>query len=210
MSAASAKSIWCGNGPLILASRSTARRDLLSSCGIEAELHPADLDERAIEIADRIRGAVPAHIARRLAAEKARLVSSRLPQHHVLGADQVLVFKDRSWAKPHDRMEAALRLEALAGSHHVLVSAAAVACDGVVLYEAAEIAALRMRALSKVEIDTYLDLVGNEALTSVGGYRIEGLGRLLFDGAEADHAVILGLPLSSLLGYFRSAGLIRL
>ena len=82
-------------GPLILASRSPARRDLLSSCGIEAELYPADLDERASK-PRTVKGAVPAHIARRLAAEKARLVSSRMPQRHVLGADQVLAFEDRA------------------------------------------------------------------------------------------------------------------
>ena len=201
---------WIGASPLVLASRSTARRDLLLSCGIVPELTAADVDERALETELTARGALPSVIARRLAGAKADLVSRSLPGRHVLGADQVLAFQDRSWAKAEDRGDAASRLNRLAGHTHYLVSACAVARDGALLYEATEIAEMRMRELSGTEIKTYLDLAGSDALGSVGCYRIEGLGRLLFEGVSSDHAVILGLPLASVLRYFRSAGLIGL
>jgi septum formation protein len=156
------------------------------------------------------RGALPSVIARRLAGAKANLVSRSLPGRHVLGADQVLAFEDRSWAKAKDRDDASFRLNRLAGHTHYLVSAVAVARDGALLYEATEIAELRMRDLTSSEIKTYLDLAGGDVLGSVGCYRIEGLGRLLFESVPSDHAVILGLPLASVLRYFRSASLIGL
>jgi septum formation protein len=182
----------------------------LSSCGIEPELLPTDIDERALEAEFAVRGALPSVIVRQLAAAKASRVSLSVSGRHVLGADQALAFEDRCCSKARDREEVARRLARLAGRHHYLASACAVAQDGVLLYESIEIAEMRMRTLSSAEIDTYLDLVGDEALASVASYRIEGVGRLLFENVDADHAVILGLPLAGLLRYFRSAGLIRL
>ena len=66
-----------------------------------------------------------------------------------------------------------------------------------------------MRNLSKAEITAYLETVGEKVLTSVGAYQVEGLGRLLFRRIDGDHAAILGLPLTSLLAYFRACGLVR-
>ena len=210
MSTRASGSLWLGKDALVLASRSSARRLMLSACGIEAELVPADLDERSVEAEAAGKGALPAAIARLLAAAKARSVSVRLPSRLVLGADQVLAFEDRCWAKPRSRAEAASHLTSLAGREHRLVSACAIARDGLLLYEAIEIAELRMRELTAREIDDYLDIIGDEALASVGSYRIEGIGRLLFDRVDADQAVILGLPLAGLARYFRSVGLTRL
>jgi septum formation protein len=200
---------WAGEEPLIMASRSVARQTLLSGCGIEAELRPADLDERGLEAEEAARGALPAIVARRLAGEKARSVSLQAPRRFVLGADQVLAFEDRCWAKAADRNEAASRLARLSGRSHQLISACAIAREGLLLYEGLEIAEMHMRDLSQDEIRSYLDIVGDQALASVGAYQIEGVGRLLFDQVDADHAAILGLPLGGLLGYLRSAALIR-
>ena len=193
---------------MILASRSLARRSLLHGCGIEAEPAMADIDERAIEARETRRGALPCTVARHLAAEKALVVSRRSPGRFVLGADQVLAFEDRCCAKAATLAEAASRLAELAGKSHRLVSACAIARDGALLFEAAETAELHMRDLSPEEIRAYLEFVGEEVLASVGAYQVESLGRLLFERIDGDHAVILGLPLSRLLSYLRSAGLV--
>jgi septum formation protein len=200
--------VWIGEENLILASRSLARQNLLSSLGIEAEPMAPDIDERGIEAREMGRGALPCIIARRLAARKALAVSLRSPRRFVLGADQVLAFEHRCFAKPTTRAEAALRLAQLAGHRHQLVSACALARDGALLFEAVETAELHMRDLRKAEIQAYLETVGDEVLASVGAYRIESVGRLLFERIDGDQAVILGLPLSSLLRYLRSAGLL--
>jgi septum formation protein len=200
--------VWRGGENLILASRSLARRSLLHGCGIEAEPVMADIDERAIEARQTRRGALPCTVARHLAAEKALVVSRRSPGRFVLGADQVLAFEDRCCAKAATLAEAASRLAELAGKSHRLISACAIARDGALLFEAAETAELHMRDLSPEEIRAYLEFVGEEVLASVGAYQVESLGRLLFERIDGDHAVILGLPLSSLLSYLRSAGLV--
>ena len=202
--------LWAGDKPLILASRSATRRELLAGFGIFAELVPADLDERAVESQESARGASVAALARRLAAAKAVAVSAGVPGRWVLGGDQILAFEDRPLAKSSDVAAAAARLRQLAGRTHRLVSACAIARDGSVLFEALDTAELRMRALSDVEIATYLEVAGEEVLSSVGAYRIEGIGRLLFDRISGEHATILGLPLGALLAYLRHAGLMRL
>ncbi len=209
MRRAAAGAVWAGEEALILASRSSTRLKLLASCGINAEVVAADVDERAIEADGLRRGALPCVIARQLAAQKAQAISRRSPGRLVLGADQVLAFEDRCLAKSATLAQAASRLAALAGKSHRLVSACALARDGALVFEAAETAELEMRKLSKAEIAAYLDIVGEEVLTSVGAYQAEGLGRLLFERIDGDHAVILGLPLMSLLAYLRSRGLVR-
>jgi septum formation protein len=78
------------------------------------------------------------------------------------------------------------------------------------VFEAIGIANLHLRALGPIDIETYLDIAGSHALTSVGAYRIEGVGQLLFDSVEGDQATVIGLPLSRLLAYFRAKKLIRL
>ncbi len=52
-------------------------------------------------------------------------------------------------------------------------------------------------------LDAYLEAEGEAVLSSVGAYRIEGLGMQLFDAMEGEHSAILGLPLTPLLGYLR-------
>jgi septum formation protein len=200
--------LWAGEQPLILASRSEARRDLLAAFGIQAELMPADLDERAIEAQEG--SACGVALARRLAAAKAMAVSARAPGRLVLGGDQILSFKDRSLAKSADLEAAAARLRLLAGQTHRLISACAVARDGHLLFEAIDTAELSMRRLTDSEFETYLAVAGKAVLASVGAYRIESVGRLLFDRIEGEHATILGLPLGGLIRYLRSAGLMRL
>jgi septum formation protein len=65
-----------------------------------------------------------------------------------------------------------------------------------------------MRAFSDDFLEFYLDRLGPDVVTSVGGYKLEGLGIQLFDSIEGDYFAILGLPLLPLLGFLRSEGAI--
>jgi septum formation protein len=60
--------------------------------------------------------------------------------------------------------------------------------------------------LSAVAIDAYLAAIGDQAMASVGGYQVEGLGVRLFEKIEGDHSTILGLPLLPLLARLRTVG----
>jgi nucleoside triphosphate pyrophosphatase len=196
--------LWQG-GPLVLASKSSARRALLDAAGIPVVVEPADIDERAAEA-----GAPDAKTAAViLARTKAAAVAKRRPNELVLGADQTLDLDGRRFSKPKSIAGAREQLAALAGRTHLLHSAAAVARGSEILFETVATARLTMRPLDGKALDAYFAAVGSDATTSVGAYRLEGLGVHLFDKIEGDHFTILGLPLLSLLAYFRGAGLAR-
>src|SRR5216684_2306746 len=200
--------LWRGKYPLILASQSRARRQLLSNAGIDFEAVAAEIDERAVQQASSL--SAPAEIAGLLAREKALSVSMRRPGRFVVGADQTLALGMRLFSKPADRAQAAGQLCALAGRIHELHSAVAVARDGKILFETVTIARMTMRQLGEAEIDAYLDQAGEAVTSSVGAYQLEGLGVHLFERIEGDHFTILGLPLLPLLAFLRSERLLAL
>jgi septum formation protein len=199
-------SLWRGAAPLLLASKSAARRAVLKAAGIPFESRDAMIDERVVEAPLRQAGAGAAAVARELARKKALAVSTREPGRLVLGADQTLALGDRLFSKPGDRAAARAQLAALQGETHELHSAICVARDDRVLFEAGPVARLTLRPLSADFIEAYLDAAGEVVLGSVGAYQIEGLGIHLVERIEGEHSVILGLPLPPLLAYLRAEG----
>jgi septum formation protein len=194
-------SLWLAEQPLVLASRSVARRSLLEAAGIPTEVRAVDIDERAVEA--RAGDLGPSQVANLLAETKARAAAANWPGRVVLGADQTLALNTRRFNKPDDRASARDQLRALAGHSHELHSAVVVAFDQDVLFASVQSARLTMRPMSDQFIETYLDAVGPQALTSVGSYQLEGLGIHLFERIEGDHFTILGLPLLPLLTFLR-------
>ncbi len=199
-------SLWRGKYPLILASQSRARQILLANAGIAFEAVAAEINERAVQQASSL--SAPGDIAARLAREKALSVSMHQPGKFVIGADQTLALGTRLFSKPASRAQAAEQLRMLAGRSHELHSAVAVARDGKILFEGADVARMTMRRLGETEIEVYLDEAGAAVTTSVGAYQLEGLGVHLFERIEGDHFTILGLPLLPLLAFLRSERLL--
>lgn len=198
--------IWRGKDPLVLASQSSARRTLLGNADLSFEAVPADIDERAIQQKSGL--LKPGEIAGLLAREKALFISAKMPDRHVVGADQTLALGLRLFSKPAGRIQAAEQLNALAGETHELHSAVVVARGGAILFSEVAVARMTMRPLSRDEIRTYLDAAGESVTTSVGAYQLEGLGLHLFERIEGDHFTILGLPLLPLLAFLRGQGLL--
>lgn len=201
-------SVWRGAEPLILASQSLARRQLLANAGITFDAMPADIDERGIQEKSGL--TAPGEIAALLAEQKAAFISLRHPGRYVLGADQTLALGDRMFSKPTGREQAAEQLAALAGRTHELHSALAVVCDGATLFSNVSVAHMTMRKLDAAAINAYLDAAGDKVTTSVGAYQLEGLGVHLFELIEGDHFTILGLPLLPLLSFLRGEEMITI
>ena len=198
--------LWLAARPLVLASKSAARRALLEAAGVAIEIKPAAIDERAVEAGAGMAGA--GEVAALLAREKAKAAAAANPDRIVVGADQTLALGARRFSKAADRAAARKQLQALRGQTHTLHSAVAVVRAGEVVFEHVDAAHLTMRAFSDAFLESYLDTVGDAALASVGGYQLEAAGIQLFERVEGDHFTVLGLPLLPLLAYLRQAGLL--
>lgn len=198
--------LWRGGAPLVLASRSSARRKLLASTQIPFQFCNSGIDERAIEAPLRAEGATGTGIAEHLARAKAQAVAERMPERLVLAADQTLTIEGKVLTKPADRVAAVAQLELLSGKTHELHSAFCLVRSGKVLFEAVPVARLSVRPLSPSFIETYLTRTGDTVFSSVGAYRFEELGIHLFETIEGDYTTVLGLPLLPLLAFLRARG----
>lgn len=193
---------------IVLASGSQFRKTILMNAGLDLEIVPAEIDERAVEAPLQDSGASPEDVALILAEAKALEVSERKPGAVVLGCDQTMSLGDEVFHKPAD-MEAARRhLLKLSGKTHHLNSAAVLARDGEVLWRHVGTASLTMRDLDPAFIGRHLARVGPKALLSVGAYQIEGEGIQLFEKIEGDYFTIVGVPLLATLAELRRLGAI--
>ncbi|UZF91206.1 Maf family protein [Bosea sp. NBC_00550] len=198
--------LWLEAEPLILASGSSTRRDMLAAAGIPVEVLKPGIDERAVEH-PLVEKKVPAdQVAAALACAKALAVSHDRPGRLVLAADQTLTCDGIAFHKPVDSFAAAEQIAALAGRTHELHSAFVLARNGAPIAEGRETARLTMRSLDSDFIGLYVETVGPGVLSSVGGYQLEGLGSHLFDRVEGNHFTILGLPLLAVLDALRDLG----
>lgn len=189
---------------IILASTSPTRQAMLRHAGLVFSAESPRVDERAL--AAHHPHWTPQDVAVELAAAKACEVSSRHPGALVIGADQVLAMGPKIYSKPRDLSDCRAQLLELRGKSHILFSAVSAARDGDRLWAHHDGAYLTMRDFSDQFLERYLAAVGHDCTSSVGGYKIEGLGVQLFQSIEGDHFTILGLPLLALLDWLRRSG----
>jgi septum formation protein len=189
---------------LVLASTSATRQAMLRHAGLDFAATAPEVDEGALVAANP--RWMPRQTALQLAEAKAIDVSRRNPGAHVIGADQVLALGNKVFGKPRNRAHCRTQLQELRGQTHVLISAVVLATDGTTTWTYTDEAQLVMRNFSDEFLDAYIDAIGDDCTTSVGGYKIEGRGVQLFQSISGDHFTILGLPLVPLLARLREAG----
>jgi septum formation protein len=190
---------------IILASASEARYRLLASAGINIRSLASGLDEAALKVQFVKSGEQDiGKLATLLATAKAELVSAANSNALVIGADQILIFAGRVIDKPKSLQEARSQLLELRGKTHHLICAVTAARHGRVIWSDSTTAELSMRRFSGRFLEDHLSAVGEDVLTSVGSYKIEGRGVQLFDKISGDYFSILGLPLLPLLSFLRN------
>ncbi len=193
---------------LILASGSASRKALLTAAGVVFTADPADLDEDRLMADLKARGADAAGVASELAGQKALAVSRRHPGKTVLGGDSIIAFGGEYLSKCASLDEARDLLARLSGHEHLLVSAAALARDGALLWTHASPCRMTLRDLSPEFLGDYLAAEGPAVLSSVGCYHFEGRGAQLFAKVDGDYFSVLGLPLLPVLAQLRKEGLL--
>jgi septum formation protein len=179
------------------------------AAGLVFDVAPAAVDEAASKRTLVSAGADAPAIAGSLAVEKALLVSAKLPEALVIGADQVLACEGQLFDKPDDLAAARVQLRRLRGRTHHLHTGVVLAHNQTIVWQRTDTAHLQMRPFSDAFLDSYLLQAGEAICATVGAYEIEGLGIQLFASVSGDISTIIGLTMLPLLSELRARGVIR-
>lgn len=187
--------------PLILASGSPRRRELLTAMGLPFEVQASTVDESLIS-ADH-----PRTFAIRAAFAKARDVASRVEHGRwVLGADTVVTRDLVLYGKPRDRQHAHEMLSILAGqSHQVITGIALVQAGGSTAHLNAAQTNVWFKSLTADQIADYVHT--GEPMDKAGAYGIQGAGGALVSHIQGDYFNVVGLPCGLLATLLEEAGL---
>lgn len=187
--------------PLVLASASPRRRELLGAAGIDFEILPAEIAEQ------REPGESPRDFVRRLAAEKAEAVCARVGSEGrklVLGADTIVVIDEDVLGKPVDEAHANELLGRLLGrSHRVITGVAIVDSATGARFEAQVESEVRMRGASAAEREAYVS--SGEPLDKAGAYAVQGEGRRFVERVVGSETNVIGLPMDETLELLKRA-----
>ena len=184
--------------PLVLASASPRRLELLRQVGLEpAEIDPADIDESPGT------GELPRTYAVRMARAKLAAVACRHPGAIVLAADSVVVCGRRILPKAETEAEARACLVLLSGRRHRVLGGLAVGRpDGTVRTRLVE-TVVRFKRLEAAEIDAYLQ--SGEWRGKAGGYAIQGRAARFVAFITGSYSNVVGLPLFEAVSLLKAA-----
>jgi len=173
--------------PLVLASRSPRRRDLLAEAGIVAVCEPTDVEELT-----ELDGA-PTGLAISNAERKAMAIALERPAEVVLGADTIVVLDGEIFGKPRDLADAEAMLARLAGrAHEVITGVCLVEWGRPVIVKFSETTRVRFRPLSPAQVCDYLTSI--DPLDKAGAYAAQDDGGRIIECVEGSFSNVVGLP----------------
>lgn len=185
--------------PLILASASPRRVELLARLGIVAgAIDPAHIDEAPMK------AEIPHLYAQRMAAEKALAVAARHPGHIVLAADTVVAAGRRILPKAETEAEARACLELLSGRRHRVLSAVTLIDAKGETHHRLSTSILTFKRLGQEEVASYIE--GGEWHGKAGGYAIQGRAEAFVRHLSGSHSGVMGLPLYETRALLLAAG----
>lgn len=178
--------------PVILASASPRRKELLTGMGIDFTVVPAEVDE--LVPSD---GHSAWETVLRNAEMKAEAVAVLHPEALVIGSDTVVVCGGRIFGKPADRNEAAAMLGTLSGREHQVLTGVALRLKGKALERSfVETSIVRFKVLSEAVIREYMSRVN--VMDKAGAYAIQEHGELILERLDGSFSNVIGLPVERL------------
>lgn len=188
--------------PVILASASPRRKELLSGMGIEFAAVPAEVEEIPSG-----NGCSAVELVRMNAVLKAAAISPLYPDSLVIGSDTVVECGGRICGKPGGPDEAAAMLRELSGREHRVMTGVALRLEKTKLEcSFTEISKVKFKILSEETIRQYMKLVN--VLDKAGAYAIQEHGEMILDRLDGSLSNVIGLPLERLAEELRRAGLV--
>ncbi len=174
--------------PVILASQSPRRIELLKTVIENFQIIPSEIDEVCnFDLS-------PEENAMLLGRKKATLVAKYHPHHLVIGADTLVVLGNKIIGKPTDAENARQILSKLSGQEHKVITGVAVVHSKTL--SAASISRVRIKTLTQNEIDLYVE--SGEPVDKAGAYAIQGKGSFLVESYDGSYSNIVGLPIDLL------------
>jgi septum formation protein len=189
--------------PLILASASPRRRQIMGLIDIPFEAIDVDVDETPLP------GEAPEVLAGRLAGLKARTAIGRFPDRIVVAADTVVALDGEALGKPADAAEAETMLRRLRARTHDVITGVAVACPATGLPEPEVVTAtvtteVRMRRYTDEEIAAYV--ATGDPFDKAGSYAIQHPGFHPVEQIEGCYLNVVGFPLPVVRALLRETG----
>ncbi len=187
--------------PLILASSSPRRRELLSSLKIPFLVIPSNVEEKKGKDD-------PERFAKENALIKAKDVSFRIKDRWILGADTIVVLGRRIIGKPKDREDAKRMLRQLSGKNHTVITAFCIIDpEGEVAHLETVKTEVWIKELTEEEIEGYLET--GEPFDKAGSYAAQGIGAFMIKKIRGSYTNVVGLPLSELIDALKKVGAIK-
>lgn len=178
--------------PLVLASSSPRRQQMLRTMGLDFTVAPAEVDETPLP------GETPQSFASRMAEAKARAVADFHPDAWVLGADTVVTRDGVILGKPRDRADALAILQHLVGRTHQVLSAICL-CSLAQGIERTEVDATGVTFINAPDQLLMAYIATGEPLDKAGAYGIQGAGAFLVRRIEGSCANVIGLPIDRVI-----------
>ena len=184
--------------PIILASSSPYRRELLGRLAIDFGCSSPDIDESALPDES------PHSLVKRLAEQKAQAVAADYPQHLIIGSDQVASLEQRILTKPGNNENAKAQLSACSGKTVTFYTGLSLlnSKTGQQL-SCVEPFSVKFRVLNEATIERYI--AAEQPLDCAGSFKMEGLGISLFEKLNGDDPnSLVGLPLIRLIDMLKT------
>lgn len=180
--------------PLILASKSPRRKELLTRAGIDFTVKTAEVEERFDPAAS------PGEIVMHLSEIKADAVYQKHPEAVVLGSDTVVVLDGKILGKPKDKPDAIRMLTLLSGRTHEVYTGVTI-LSGEKKEQFFECTRVTFFPLTEEEILEYV--ATGEPMDKAGAYGIQEKGVALVKGIEGDYFTVVGLPVARVIRALR-------
>lgn len=195
---------------IILASTSPVRKQILNEVGLKFKTISPTCDEDYLkkEFIKNKPDFSMRSLAIFLSSKKALSISKDYPESYVIGSDQVCEFEGREISKSKDAKQAIIQLSKFNNNVHFQNNGLVVAKNGKVIFKNFSKVKLKMRKLTKIEIENYVNY--DESWGCAGSYKYESYGKHLFEKVQGDYYAILGLCIQPLLNFLYDEQVIKI